>query len=202
MIMGFLFGKDNVDNTEDEMMEYGFGTGSGSECGEMPAAIACDAAEGTGAGNVSVTAASCETEETGQNGKVYIPIHFLETRKYLQQVRDLKRSIRLMENRIDYRQDAGYDISWHEGQLESLQTQLKIATADVAEEISKLHDVNQEVVMTKRYIDVMSWDEIAETSDMKMRTVQKCHGHALPVMEQILLEDGLITLEDSEDDFD
>ena len=194
MRMSFIFGKDNVgniDRTEDEVMISGINAvDEATESGED---IRCEGGE-----------SKC-TPETGEDtNKVtgYVPIHFLETRKYLQQVRDLKRSIRLMENRIGYRRDAGYDISWHEQQLESMQTQLKITTADVAEEISKLGDVNQEVVMTKRYIDVMSWDEIAETSDLKMRTVQKCHGHALPVMEQILLADGLITLEDIEDDLD
>lgn len=193
MMMGFIFGKDNagnVDRTEGEMM--GSGITAMDEAAESGGETRCD---GSGSG------CNSESVEDANKVNVYVPIHFLETRKYLQQVRDLKRSIRLMENRIGYRQDAGYDTSWHEQQLEFLQKQLKISTADVAEEISKLSDVNQEVVMTKRYIDVMSWDEIAETSDLKMRTVQKCHGHALPVMEQILLEDGLITLEDREDDF-
>ena len=194
MMMGFIFGKDNagnVDRTEGEMM--GSGITAMDEAAESGGETRCD---GSGSG------CNSESVEDANKVNVYVPIHFLETRKYLQQVRDLKRSIRLMENRIGYRQDAGYDTSWHEQQLEFLQKQLRISTADVAEEISKLNDVNQEVVMTKRYIDVMSWDEIAETSDLKMRTVQKCHGHALPVMEQILLEDGLITLEDREDDFD
>lgn len=75
----------------------------------------------------------------------------------------------------------------------------------MAEEISKLDDINQEVVMTKRYIEVMSWDDVAETADLKMRTVQKCHGRALPRMEEILLADGLIEMDDadnSEDDED
>ena len=193
MMMGFIFGKDNAGNvnrTEDEMMVSEIA--AVDETAESGRETLCD-----GSGS------ECTSEVSEDVNKVagYVPIHFLETRKYLQQVRDLKRSIRLMENRIGYRRDAGYDTTWHEQQLEFLQTQLKITTADVAEEISKLGDVNQEVVMTKRYIDVMSWDEIAETSDLKMRTVQKCHGHALPVMEQILLEDGLITLEDREDDF-
>ena len=74
--------------------------------------------------------------------------------------------------------------------------------AEVAEEISKLHDVGQEMVLTRRYIDGMSWDQVAGALDMKMRTVQKLHGHALPSMEQILLDDGRIEIKDEADSAD
>ena len=105
-----------------------------------------------------------------------------------------------MENRIKYRKDAGLDTSWHEEDLEQAKKELKLTIAEVAEEISKLDDINQEVVMTKRYIDVMTWDEVAMSADLKMRTVQKCHGHALPRLEEILLNDGLIELDEQDDD--
>lgn len=146
-----------------------------------------------------------ENYEDIRRGKGYAPVHFVATRKYLQQVRDQKRHIQLLENRIKYRKDAGLDTSWHEEDLAQAQKELKLTIAEVAEEISKLDDINQEVVMTKRYIEVMSWDDVAETADLKMRTVQKCHGRALPRMEEILLADGLIELDDadnSEDDED
>ena len=132
----------------------------------------------------------------------HFPVHFLETRKYLQQVRDLKRHVKLVEDRIGYREDAGLDTDYQREELESLRQELKQTLAEVADEIGKLEDINQQVIMTKRYIDLMSWDEIAETADFKMRTVQKCHGHALPNMEKILLEDGLIVLEDDDNDND
>lgn len=144
-----------------------------------------------------------ENYENVRRGKSYAPVHFVATRKYLQQVGDQKRHIQLLENRIKYRKDAGLDTSWHEEDLAQAQKELKLTIAEVAEEISKLDDINQEVVMTKRYIEVMSWDDVAETADLKMRTVQKCHGRALPRMEEILLADGLIELDDadnSEDD--
>ena len=121
----------------------------------------------------------------------------LETRKYLQRIRDQRRQIQLLENRIKYRKNAGLDTSWHEEELEDSRKKLNLIIAEVAEEISKLGDINQEVVMTKRYIEGMTWDEVAESADFKMRTVQKCHGRALPRMEEILLEDGLIELYES-----
>lgn len=128
------------------------------------------------------------------------PVHFIETRKYLQQVRDQKRHIEMLEKRIGYRKDADLDTDWHEEELETAKEQLKSLIAEVAEEIGKLPDVNQEVVMTKRYIDVMAWDEIAMEADLSMRTVQKCHGRALPRMEEILVADGLITLQEESDE--
>lgn len=127
-----------------------------------------------------------------RQGLTRVPVHFVETRKYLQQVRDQKHSIQLLENRIKYRKDAGLDTSWHEEELEGTRKELKLIIAEVAEEISKLENINQEVVMTKRYIEGMTWDEVAESADFSMHTVQKSHGNALPRMEQILLDDGLI----------
>ena len=75
-----------------------------------------------------------------------------------------------------------------------MQDKLKRVTAEVAEEISKLYNVNLEMVMVKRYIDTLSWDDIAKTLDLKMRTVLKFHGKALPRMRRILLADGLVEL--------
>ena len=144
MMMGFIFGKDNagnVDRTEGEMM--GSGITAMDEASESGGETRCD---GSGSG------CNSESVEDANKVNVYVPIHFLETRKYLQQVRDLNRSIRLMENRIGYRRDAGYDTTWHEQQLEFLQTQLKITTADVAEEISKLL-VNSQSLMNREEPD-------------------------------------------------
>ena len=77
-----------------------------------------------------------------------------------------------------------------------MQDKLKRVTAEVAEEISKLYNVNLEMVMVKRYIETLSWDDIAKTLDLKMRTVLKFHGKALPRMRRILLTDGLVELAD------
>lgn len=144
-----------------------------------------------------------EGYECVRRGTAYVPVRFVETRKYLQQVRDQKRAIELLEKRIGYRKDAGMDTDEQEAELAEAADQLKQIIADVADEVSKVGDVNQETVLTKRYIDIMSWDEVAETADLKMRTVHKCHGKALPKMEEILLADGLITLEegDGEDEY-
>lgn len=122
--------------------------------------------------------------------------HFIETRVFLQQVRDEKRRVDLLKNRVQYRKEAGLEISDVEQELAAALDNLKLATAEVAEEISKLGDVDLEMVLAKRYIDTLSWDEVAKTLDIKMRTVQRLHGRALPRMQRVLLQDGLVELED------
>ena len=119
---------------------------------------------------------------------------YIETRVYLQQVRDEKHRVDLIKSRIQYRKEADLDTSEAEQELAVVQDKLKRVTAEVAEEISKLYNVNLEMVMVKRYIDTLSWDDIAKTLDLKMRTVLKFHGNALPRMRRILLADGLVEL--------
>ena len=119
---------------------------------------------------------------------------YIETRVYLQQVRDEKHRVDLIKSRIQYRKEAGLDTTEAEQELALVQDKLKRVTAEVAEEIRKLYNVNLEMVMVKRYIDTLSWDDIAKTLDLKMRTVLKFHGKALPRMRRILLTDGLVEL--------
>lgn len=132
--------------------------------------------------------------------RAWEPVHFLETRFYLQRVRDQKRRIELLEGRIQYRKNAGLTIDYLEEELLENQNELATMIAEVAEEISKLKDVNQESVFIKRYIDILPWDEVATSLDFKMRTVQKCHGNGLPKMEKILIADGLIEINDGDED--
>lgn len=120
--------------------------------------------------------------------------HFIETRVFLQQVRDEKRRVDLLKNRMQYRKEAGLETGDVEQELAAALDNLKLATAEVAEEISKLGDVDLEMVLAKRYIDTLSWDEVAKTLDIKMRTVQRLHGRALPRMQRVLLQDGLVEL--------
>lgn len=194
--MGFFFGK-NDDETESKFeLEH-----------QAPAEDSQVTADACSDGGYDGSAMSdvFENYDEVRKGNGYAPLHFVETRKYLQRIRDQRRQIQLLENRIKYRKDADLDTSWHEEELEDSRKKLKLIIAEVAEEISKLEDINQEVVMTKRYIEGMTWDEVAESADFKMRTVQKCHGRALPRMEKILLADGLIDPDDcteAEDDED
>lgn len=120
--------------------------------------------------------------------------NFKETKAYLRKVKDARYRIELLENRIKLRGDVLKKSDDLEQQLSAENLYLAAAMSDVADEISKLRNVTQELVMTKRYINGMSWLDIADSMDVTERVVQKIHGRALPEMEKILLDDGLITI--------
>lgn len=120
---------------------------------------------------------------------------FIETRDYLRQVRDYKRRVELLEERIKYSQAAGTGTTALEADLDYAKHLLNVKVAEVIDEISKIGQVNQEAVLIRRYIDLMSWEEIAEKLDFRMRTVLKLHGYGLPALEKILVTDSLITSE-------
>ena len=51
-----------------------------------------------------------------------------------------------------------------------------------------LEDVNQQMVITKRYLDGETWEQIAVDMDMALRSVHKLHGQALPILELMLFD--------------
>ena len=142
--------------------------------------------------------AGCNTDSGGCNNYDYGGYHgrvrFIETREYLQRVTNARYEVELLEERINFHIDAYEDVSELNDKLEDAKMNMKDVTAEVADQISKLRDVKQQMVMKLRYIDGMSWSQIAEKMDMKERTVQSFHGRALPRMEKSLLDDGLIEL--------
>ena len=123
------------------------------------------------------------------------------TRDYLYQLRDRKRRIRNIEKRLQLRQDAleldgdhRCDSGTTEKEIRSLEQMIekeKVMYADtvieVSDMISRLEDDNEQMVLTCRYIDMMSdWNRIAEKMGMKKAAVQKLHGRALPKLKMIL----------------
>lgn len=120
-------------------------------------------------------------------------------RVFLQRVREIKREIALLERRVTYRADAGLDTDDLKAQIENKQEELKTVTSEVADEISKIGNVGQEMVLTMRYIDTKSWDEIAESMDLRVKTVLKFHGYGLVHMNDVLVADGLVEEECDEE---
>ncbi len=123
----------------------------------------------------------------------------VSTRIFLQQVRECKRSIQLLVRRKEYRVSAGRSTSDLDADLELAEEKLKTLTVMVADEISKIGNVGQEMVLFMRYIDMKSWDEIAEHLDLRVQTVLKFHGYGLLHMRNVLLADGLIEEERDEE---
>lgn len=133
---------------------------------------------------------------------------------YLYQVKDARRKVSLIESRIEYRMDSmeahgvsygehipsGHDYSGSSvenavialTQLEEERKQAERDYADakvrVSELIAKLEDVNQQAVMNRRYITGQDWEKIALDMDMSVRNVQKIHGRALPLLQELLEE--------------
>lgn len=140
---------------------------------------------------------------------------FRAVKDYLYQVKDGKRRVKLIEDRISYRMESmgAHGINFDEyipgshdyrgsavenavialSGLENERKEAEKAYADakvaVSDLISRLRSVNQQAVITRRYIDGESWDKIALDMDMTVRNVQKLHGRALPILQEILTEE-------------
>lgn len=137
---------------------------------------------------------------------------FRTVKDFLFQVKDARRRIDLIEDRIEYREAAmdarganyterlssGHDFSGSAVEdtvmaLDELRSELAEAEKDyadakveVSDVIAKLEDINQQSVITRRYISGQGWEKIAVDMDMSVRSVQKLHGRALPILEEIL----------------
>lgn len=120
---------------------------------------------------------------------------FWRTKGFLYRVRDTRRKIDLLERRIDMREGTEQTyrdivpVSDLQMQLTAAQEELKFVTMVVTDMVGMLEDVNQQTVITKRYLDKKTWDQIAVEMDMSLRSVHKFHGQALPILEQMLFGD-------------
>lgn len=137
---------------------------------------------------------------------------FRPVKDFLYQVKDTKRKISLIEGRIEYRIDSmgahgvsyeehipsGHDYSGSSVEnaviaLAQLEDDLKRAEQDYADAkvkvsdlIARLADINQQTVVTRRYIAGQDWEKIALDMGMSVRNVQKIHGRALPLLQEYL----------------
>ncbi len=124
----------------------------------------------------------------------------IQTRLFLQQVRECRQNIELLERRKNYRSSAGQPADDLETEQNAVKKKLSALTVTIADEISKIGSSSLEMVLTMRYIDLKTWDDIAESMDLRVRTVLKFHGYGLARMRDILINDGLIVEERDEGD--
>ena len=73
-----------------------------------------------------------------------------------------------------------------EHELQEARNACADAKVAVAEFIATLEDVNQQAVVTKKYIHGQDWEKIALDMGMSVRTVQRLHGRALPLLQETL----------------
>ena len=71
--------------------------------------------------------------------------------------------------------------------------------ASLADMIAKVPKVKYQWILIKRYVELLDWDEIAYQGNMRYRKVVSAHGLALPEMQDVLVEAGIIAPEDTED---
>ena len=124
-------------------------------------------------------------------------------RDFLYQVRDGHREIMNLENRIALRRHVlemncgdemeklitRKEIEEMESNLNGKKRVLASTVLNVSDMISRLHDINQQMVLTYRYIDMISdWNVIADKMGMRKAAVQKIHGRALPILQKALLK--------------
>lgn len=116
-----------------------------------------------------------------------------KTRDFLYQIRDQQRRIHNLEKRIELRKQA--DTRW-ENEIRDLEERIRSAKEEytemlitVSDKISCLEDDRYQMVLTLRYIDMVSdWNDIASQMGMSKAAVQKLHGQALPLMKMVLEE--------------
>ncbi len=137
---------------------------------------------------------------------------FQMVKEFLFQVKDAQRKVSLIKGRIEFREESmgargatyterlssGHDFSGSVVEntvaaLDELRRELaeaeqaysdaKVAVSDLC---AGLEDVNQQSVITRRYINGQSWEKIALDMDMSVRSVQKLHGRALPLLDELL----------------
>lgn len=111
---------------------------------------------------------------------------YKEARDYLTRVRDAQDTIDVLEKRIALRAEIGLDNDELEAELANARDTLKVRKADTAETISRLKGPRVQLVMMKRYVDLMSWEEIAQEMDLGVRAVQSTHGGGLVQLEELL----------------
>ncbi len=134
------------------------------------------------------------TDEDYQRQVVKRYVRYPETRDYLNQIKNCKQRIELLTKRQSYRSNVNMDIADIGVEITVEGQKLARLLAEISDEISKLGDVRQEMVLTKRYIDGLQWEDIASDMNSGVRAVQSIHGRGLPAMEQVLIADGLIEL--------
>ena len=134
------------------------------------------------------------TDEDYQKQVVKRYVCFPETRDYLNQIKNCRQRIELLEKRQSYRSSVNMDINDIGIEITEEEQKLARLRAEVSDEISKLDNVRQEMVMNSRYVDGMSWEKIAADMGNTIRSVQSIHGRALPAMEEVLVADGKIEL--------
>lgn len=126
-------------------------------------------------------------------------VHFIKTREYLNQVKEAAQKVEMLKKRIEFHENAGNGLSTLPEELEVAMQDHRQKMASLADMIARVPKVKYQWILIKRYVELLDWDEIAYQGNMRYRKVVSAHGLALPEMQDVLVEAGIIAPEDTED---
>lgn len=113
---------------------------------------------------------------------------FMTARTVLGRVKELTNQLELSRRRAEYMAELGEDIREIEAGQKNLEQSILEWKSSILEILTQLPTAMQATVMMRRYIDLKTWDQIAEDLDVGVREVQKLHGKALPILDGMLKE--------------
>ena len=111
---------------------------------------------------------------------------FMTARTVLGRVKELTNQLEVSRRRAQYKAELGEDTSEIEAGQKNLEQSILEWKSSILEILTHLPTAMQGAVMMKRYVDLMSWEDIAEDMDVGVREVQKLHGKALPILDEML----------------
>ena len=126
-------------------------------------------------------------------------VHFIKTREYLNQVKEAAQKVEMLKKRIEFREDAGSDLATLPAELEAAMLDHKQKMVGLADMISRVSKVKYQWLLMKRYVELLDWGEIARQGNTNHRKVVSDHGLALPEMQDVLVDAGIVAPEDAED---
>ena len=125
--------------------------------------------------------------------------HFLKTREYLEQVKEAAQKVEMLKKRIEFAEEAGVDTASLVEELDAARKEQAQKMVEVSGMIAKVPKVSYQWLLTKRYVELLGWDDIAYMNNTSHRNVISEHGLALPEMQDVLMEAGIVAEEDADD---
>ncbi len=127
------------------------------------------------------------------------PMHYINTRKYLEQVKTAAQKMELLKKRIEICDEADTGTGTLPKELEAAKKDFLRKRVEVMEMISRVPRVDFQWILSKRYIELLDWYEISFEGNMCKRMAISKHGFALPEMQDVLVRAGVIARDDADD---
>lgn len=126
-------------------------------------------------------------------------VHFRKTRDFLGQVKEASQKVEMLKSRVALYEASGMNPGTLTAELETAMQTLLSKKVEISDMIARIPVVEYQWVLIKRYVELMSWDDIVNDADTNRRRVVSTHGLALPEMQDVLVEAGIVAPEDAED---